>query len=104
MNRRATTSYLTRKLFLTNISSVVGNPVRRDASGAMSHPARRGILHLLIESDRSVNTVAGHFPMNRPALSQYLRILMDAGLLTQQWLGRERRYRLVPAPPSPVRA
>jgi DNA-binding transcriptional ArsR family regulator len=70
---------------------------RQDVFGAISHPARRRILDLLLEADRSVNTIAGHFEMSRPAVSQHLRILLDAGLVTEQRHGRERRYRLVPA-------
>jgi DNA-binding transcriptional ArsR family regulator len=61
------------------------------------------MLDLLLEADRSVNTIAGHFQMSRPAVSQHLRILLDAGLLSEQRHGRERRYRLVPDRLSPVR-
>ena len=61
------------------------------------------MLDLLIEADRSVNTIAGHFPMSRPAVSQHLRILLDAGLVTEKRHGRERRYRLVPERLGPVR-
>ena len=74
-----------------------------DVFGAISHPARRQMLDLLIEADRSVNTIAGHFPMSRPAVSQHLRILLDAGLVTEKRHGRERRYRLVPERLGPVR-
>jgi DNA-binding transcriptional ArsR family regulator len=68
-----------------------------DVFGAISHPARRRMLELLVEADRSVNTIAGHFPMSRPAVSQHLRVLLAAGLVSEQRHGRERRYRLVPA-------
>jgi DNA-binding transcriptional ArsR family regulator len=61
------------------------------------------MLDLLVEADRSVNTIAGHFPMSRPAVSQHLRILLDAGLVREQRHGRERRYRLVPDRLCPVR-
>jgi DNA-binding transcriptional ArsR family regulator len=71
--------------------------------GAISHPARRRMLDLLVEADRSVNAIAAHFQMSRPAVSQHLRILLDAGLVTEQRHGRERRYRLVPARLGPVR-
>jgi DNA-binding transcriptional ArsR family regulator len=74
-----------------------------DVFGAISHPARRRMLDLLLESDRSVNTIAGHFRMSRPAVSQHLRILLVAGLVTEERHGRERRYRLVPARLAPVR-
>jgi DNA-binding transcriptional ArsR family regulator len=73
-----------------------------DVFGAISHPARRQMLDLLVEADRSVNTIAGHFEMSRPAVSQHLRILLDAGLVTEQRYGRERRYHLVPEQLGPV--
>jgi DNA-binding transcriptional ArsR family regulator len=74
-----------------------------DVFGAISHPARRRMLDLLAEADRSVNAIAGHFQMSRPAVSQHLRVLLDTGLVTEQRHGRERRYRLVPEGLGPVR-
>jgi DNA-binding transcriptional ArsR family regulator len=83
---------------------MVLNPNREaDVFAAISHPARRRMLDLLAESDRAVNTISGSFEMSRPAVSQHLRILLDAGLVTEQRHGRERRYRLVPEQLSPVR-
>ena len=67
-----------------------------DVFGAISHPARRRMLDLLLDADRSVNAIAGEFQMSRPAVSQHLRVLLDTGLVTEQRHGRERRYRLVP--------
>jgi DNA-binding transcriptional ArsR family regulator len=74
-----------------------------DVFGAISHPARRHILDLLAETDRSVNAIAGHFRMSRPAVSQHLRVLLDAGLVTEERHGRERRYHLLPERLGPVR-
>lgn len=74
-----------------------------DVFGAISHPARRQMLDLLADSDRSVNAMAGHFKMSRPAVSQHLRVLLHAGLVTEQRHGRERRYHFVPDRLSPVR-
>lgn len=74
-----------------------------DVFGAISHPARRRMLDLLAEADRSVNTIAGHFQMSRPAVSQHLRVLLDSGLVTEERHGRERRYHLVPERLGPVR-
>ena len=71
--------------------------------GAISHPARRRLLELLAEADRSVHTLAGHFEMSRPAVSQHLRVLLDAGLVTEQRHGREHRYHFVPERLGPVR-
>lgn len=74
-----------------------------DVFMAISHPARRHMLDQLAMSDRSVNAITEHFEMSRPAVSQHLRVLLDAGLVTEQWHGREHRYRLVPGRLSPVR-
>lgn len=74
-----------------------------DVFGAISHPARRRMLDLLLDGERSVNTITGSFKMSRPAVSQHLRILLDAGLVTEQRHGRERRYRSVPERLGPVR-
>ncbi|MBI2916746.1 MAG: winged helix-turn-helix transcriptional regulator [Chloroflexi bacterium] len=71
--------------------------------GAISHPARRRMLDLLAEGDRHVNAIAGQFKMSRPAVSQHLRVLLNAGLVTEQRRGRERRYRLAPERLGPVR-
>ena len=74
-----------------------------DVFAAISHRARRQMLNLLTEEQRSVSDIAAHFEMSRPAVSQHLRILLDAGLLTEQRHGRERRYHFVPARLAPVR-
>lgn len=65
---------------------------------AISHPARRRILDLLATDDRPVKTIAEQFAMSRPAISQHLRVLLDAGLVTEKRRGRERQYRLAPQP------
>lgn len=70
---------------------------------AISHPARRRMLDLLADGERHVNALAASFEMSRPAVSQHLRVLLDAGLVTEQRHGKERRYRLVPEPLAPVR-
>ena len=77
--------------------------INPDVFGAISHPARRQMLDLLALADRSVNTIAGQFSMSRPAVSQHLRILLRAGLVSEQRHGRERRYHLVPDRLGPVR-
>lgn len=74
-----------------------------DVFTAISHRARRQVLDLLTEAERSVGDIAAHFEMSRPAVSQHLRILLDAGLVSEKRHGRERRYRLVPARLGPVR-
>jgi DNA-binding transcriptional ArsR family regulator len=69
---------------------------RPEVFAAIAHPVRRRILDLLVEEDRPVNAIASNFDVSRPAISQHLRVLLDAGLVAEQRHGRERRYRLVP--------
>lgn len=83
---------------------MVAAPERKpDVFMAISHKARRQMLDLLTQGERPVGDIAAHFSMSRPAVSQHLRILLDAGLLTEQRHGRERRYHFVPDQLGPVR-
>jgi DNA-binding transcriptional ArsR family regulator len=61
---------------------------------ALADPTRRRILDLLREGDHPVHALARPFDMSRPAVSQHLRILKDAGLVAMRREGREQRYRL----------
>lgn len=82
---------------------VINSDQEPDVFAAISHRARRQMLDLLTDERRSVTDIAAHFEMSRPAVSQHLRILLDAGLLTEQRYGRERRYQFVPERLGPVR-
>jgi DNA-binding transcriptional ArsR family regulator len=63
-----------------------------DPWAALGDPTRRGILARLIEQPRSVTALAQGLPVSRPAVSQHLRILKDAGLVHVRVLGREHVY------------
>lgn len=65
-----------------------------DILAALASPVRRRILDQLAAGDRSVSVLAAPFDVSRPAISQHLRILLEAGLVSEQRAGRERRYRL----------
>jgi len=65
-----------------------------DVFGAISHPARRRMLDLLLDADRSVNAIAGEFQMSRPAVSQHLRVLEGVGLVTHRRNGTRHLYEL----------
>jgi DNA-binding transcriptional ArsR family regulator len=82
---------------------VVTHDREPDVFTAISHRARRQMLDLLTEAERSVSDIAAHFEMSRPAVSQHLRVLLDAGLVNERRHGRERRYCLVPERLGPVR-
>jgi DNA-binding transcriptional ArsR family regulator len=61
---------------------------------ALASPVRRRLLSRLAEGDQPVNTLAAPFAMSRPAVSQHLHVLLEAGLVSEQRAGRERLYRL----------
>lgn len=64
-----------------------------DAFRAIAEPRRREILRLVWRDERSVGEIASHFAVTRPAISQHLRVLEDAGLVTLRRAGRRRIYR-----------
>lgn len=65
-----------------------------DVYDAIAHPARRQVMDVLREGPRRVNDLAGAFAMSRPAVSQHLRVLREAGLVGEVRVGRERHYHL----------
>lgn len=70
---------------------------------ALADGTRRGLLRLVRDGDRSAGDLAGHFPsMSRPAVSQHLRVLRDAGLVEVRADGRRRLYRARLESLSPV--
>jgi DNA-binding transcriptional ArsR family regulator len=77
-------------------------PAPDDAFSAIAHPLRRGLLDMLAHGERNVANLAEPFNVSRPAVSQHLRILLDAGLVAERRVGRERRYSLQPAALRPI--
>lgn len=73
-----------------------------DAFRAIADPTRRAVLDLLSEGERKVNDLVGRFRMTQPAISQHLRVLRRAGLVTHRRAGRERIYRIRPDQLRPV--
>ena len=65
-----------------------------DPFEALGDPNRRAILELLAAGGRSVGELAGAMPISRPAVSRHLRLLKDAGLVTEEAQGTRRIYRL----------
>ena len=61
---------------------------------ALGDPHRRAIVELLREGDRSVRELADELPISRPAVSRHLRLLKQAGLVTDRPEGTRRLYRL----------
>jgi DNA-binding transcriptional ArsR family regulator len=67
-----------------------------DALVALGEPTRLAILEFLIDRPRAVVELASEFPISRPAVSQHLRVLKDAGLVTDEAVGNRRVYRADP--------
>ena len=65
---------------------------------AIAHPARRKIISLLSESDCSVKELTTAFAMSQPAVSQHLRELKEADLVSSEKVGLEQIYRLTGQP------
>ena len=68
-----------------------------DAFAAAAEPTRRRILQLLARGPEYAGDIAGHFHVTRPAISQHLGVLADAGLVTAEQQGRQRLYRIEPS-------
>ncbi len=60
---------------------------------AIAEPNRRKILHLVQDDELPAGEIASHFKVTRPAISQHLRILKHAGLVTERREGTKRLYR-----------
>ncbi len=71
-----------------------------DANGAridaLADPTRRTVFELLREGPLAVGELASSLPVSRPAVSQHLRVLKDAGLVTERRNGTRRLYRIDP--------
>jgi DNA-binding transcriptional ArsR family regulator len=69
-----------------------------DVFGALANPTRRELLRLLLDGPQPVARMAARFEMARPSISEHLRVLRDAGLVSERRAGRQRFYQLEPAP------
>jgi DNA-binding transcriptional ArsR family regulator len=65
-----------------------------DVFHAISDPTRRGLLDLIAQGSQPVKVLAQEFAMTRPAISQHLRVLAEAGLIVEKKVGREHHYQL----------
>jgi DNA-binding transcriptional ArsR family regulator len=67
-----------------------------DVFAAIASPVRRALLDALRTGPLAVHQLADDFAISRPAVSQHLQVLRNAGLVVEERVGRERRYRLQP--------
>jgi DNA-binding transcriptional ArsR family regulator len=67
-----------------------------DGLTALGDRTRRAIFERLADRPRAVGELAGELPVSRPAVSQHLKVLKEAGLVVDQPIGTRRIYRLDP--------
>ncbi|MDQ3575920.1 MAG: metalloregulator ArsR/SmtB family transcription factor [Actinomycetota bacterium] len=72
--------------------------------GALGDPTRRAIFELLADGPRPVGEIARELPVTRPAVSQHLKVLKEAGLVIDRQVGTKRLYQLDPAGVGALRA
>jgi DNA-binding transcriptional ArsR family regulator len=76
----------------------------RDVWAALGDGTRRAIVLMLAAGPMSVGDLAAQLPVTRPAVSQHLKVLKDAGLVSEEAIGTRRIYRLDAAGVTALRA
>src|SRR5213080_1694862 len=71
---------------------------------ALGDPTRRAIFERLAAGLRAVSELAGELPVSRPAVSQHLKVLKDAGLVVDKRAGKQRIYQVDPNGLAALRA
>jgi DNA-binding transcriptional ArsR family regulator len=71
---------------------------------ALGDPTRRAIFEALADHPSAVGELARELPVSRPAVSQHLKVLKDAGLVIDRRAGNRRIYQLDPAGVGALRA
>src|SRR3954469_2491938 len=71
---------------------------------AIAAPRRRQILTLVRDGELAAGEIAAHFDVSRPAVSQHLNVLKEAGLVTERRNGTRRLYRARPEGLAELRA
>jgi len=77
---------------------------RVDGWTALGDPTRRAIFERLADRPRAVGELASELPISRPAVSQHLKVLKDAGLVVDRRAGTRRIYQLHPDGVGTLRA
>ena len=73
---------------------LVATDRERDVWAALGDGTRRTIVLMLAAGPMSVGDLAAQLPVTRPAVSQHLKVLKDAGLVSEEAVGTRRIYRL----------
>jgi len=71
---------------------------------ALADPTRQAVLEELRHGPRAVGEIAARLPVSRPAVSQHLRVLKEAGLVSDEQVGTRRLYRVNPDGLAEIRA
>jgi DNA-binding transcriptional ArsR family regulator len=71
---------------------------------ALGDPTRRAIFERLAERPQAVTELASELPVSRPAVSQHLKVLKEAGLVVDRRAGKQRIYQLDPSGLGQLRA
>jgi DNA-binding transcriptional ArsR family regulator len=80
------------------------NPDRAsDGWSALADGTRRAIVSRLAEGPQAVGQLASELPVSRSAVSQHLKVLKDAGLVSERAVGTRRVYRLNPTAVAALR-
>jgi DNA-binding transcriptional ArsR family regulator len=74
------------------------------AFAALSDPTRRQVFERLADGPRAVGDLAEGLPVSRPAVSQHLKVLKEAGLVTDRAEGTRRVYQIDPQGLGQLRA
>jgi DNA-binding transcriptional ArsR family regulator len=75
-----------------------------DGLTALADPSRRAVFEALRDGPCAVGDLAKRFPISRPAVSQHLKVLKEAGLVTDHAIGTRRLYRIRPEGLAALRA
>lgn len=70
---------------------------------ALADPTRRAVFEKVAEQPQTVGAIAAQLPVSRPAVSQHLKILKDAGLVADEPRGTARIYSIDPQGLGPIR-
>ena len=81
---------------MANVSTAAIDAFPAQAFAALGDPTRRAIFERVAVRPQAVGELAAQMPVSRPAVSQHLRVLKEAGLVTETPDGTRRIYRLDP--------
>jgi len=80
--------------YVSNNLPLVSTDRERNVWVALGDGTRRAIVMMLAAGPMSVGALAAKLPVTRPAVSQHLKVLKDAGLVSEEASGTRRIYRL----------